>query len=481
MYGTGREPAWRRDVAWASAVLATLLTVALVLLVTLAQLSAGERGRRVQSAVLRLTLAPTGEPTLGGIGVRTTSGYAPGEALELLPGIRVEAAPAELDALTPEASLERISVAATELLLSGGRPALDSLLAERASAEPLALAAGAPAEALLLASLGEAFAGGGLDDGSRLAQWRTQAAANPGQNVQPLVGVFVRFPPAELRSLSNSELGAEVTAVLAREVLTGGLAAALELISNENLRARLTRGVESLARARLEELFLAVLSSRGEEVAARLDEARSVNAGASGSGELSAGALTAAELEGLTESEAQERIIAALAEGAHAGGSAAAAAQLTNDDQAARVNRAAPVIDAFSAPAHSRYVTLAWLTGAAWLLLLLLLALLSRGLLRLVNPALVLLLGGGAGAYASMRAGTLIPASAPAAPQGPSQQGAFAALSDLVTFVAGSLPADALELPLRNYLAAGALGAALLLLAALSLLVRSLRPRRRRW
>jgi hypothetical protein len=476
MYRTERQPAWQRDVAWASAVLLALGILAGGFFFSLSQVSAPQSGPQVESSILRLTLRPGGEGGL--VEVRAGAGYVPGQQLALLPGLQVYADPSEISDFTAAGAVSRAAGVLTDRLITGGSAALLSAVTNEALTRQLQLALEGPVPQLLRADIGSEMLPGGLDDGTRLADWPAQAAANPGQPVQPLVGVFVTFPAAEVRSMSDRQLGAAIVGVLADDVMQGGLQGALGRITNDNLRARLTRGVDTLARAGLHELFTALLVGSEPEMEARLAEARAALAGVPEAQAGLSGLLPAAELAGLTSEQAEERVLDALAERAWRGGSELAAAQLTRPEQVERVRVAAPLIDLFSQQAHGRFVVWSWLTGFAVLLLLLLLVAFSRGLLRLVNPGITLLIGAGLGALLLWRLDAVLPASA-GLPAGAQAQGVIGTLGGLIAYAARGLPAEVIDVPLRNYVAAGGLGASLILLALVLWLLGGLRPRRR--
>lgn len=151
---------------------------------------------------------------------------------------------------------------------------------------------------------------------------------------------------------------------------------------------------------------------------------------------------------------------------------------MTRPDQVQRVEAAAPVLDSFSSRSHGRYQTWSWLIGLAALLFAVLLVGFSRGLLRLVNPGLALLIGAGLGALTFYRLDAALPIAA-GLPAGAVAQGAFAALGDLVAYSVRSLPPELIQVPLRNYLVVGGLGAVLVVLALVLWLLGGLRPRRR--
>src|SRR5690606_10962481 len=140
-------------------------------------------------------------------------------------------------------------------------------------------------------------------------------------------------------------------------------------------------------------LLETLLLGRETEIADRLAEAAQIAAGEqTDSGALS-GLLPASQLAGLSPEEANAAVLDALAERAYDGGSSLAAAQLTNPEQASRVRGVAPLIDAFSAQARSRYTTWLIFTAVLAVLLLALVVGFSRGLLRLSNPGLAIALG----------------------------------------------------------------------------------------
>lgn len=476
MYRTERQPAWQRDVAWASAVLLALAALVGVLAVSLAQLSDEETGQATQRAILRLSLRPGGDGSL--VEVRTGAGYVPGQPLMLLPGMQVFADPTEVPTFAVADAVSRSAGVLADRFVQGGSQPLMQALGNEALRRQFQLALDGPVGPLVAGAIESEMLGGGLDDGTRAADWPTQAASNPGQPVQPLVGVFVTFSVNQVQNMTDRQLGAAIVQELSQNVLEGGLPQALTLITNDNLRARLTRGVDTVARARLHELFSTMLLGSEAEMESRLAEAKAAVAGTEEeSGSLSS-LLPAAELAGLTAAQAEERVLQALAQSAWRGGGELAAAQLTRPEQVQRVAAAAPVIDVFTSGARGRYLTWGWLTGLAALLFAVLLIGFSRGMLRLVNPGLALLIGAGLGALAFYRLDSVLPVAA-GLPLGAGAQGVFAALGGLLAHGVRSLPADIIQVPLRNYLVVGGFGAALVVLALLLWLLSGFRPRRR--
>lgn len=476
MYRTERQPAWQRDVTWASAVLLALTLLVGTLLFSLSRLSSPSRGPEVVNDVLRLTLRPGGEGSV--VDVRTSAGYRPGEALMLLPGLEVYADPSEVATFTADAAVSRSAGVLTDRLVTGGREALLATATGAPLRRQIELALAGPVPQLVSAAIGAEMLPAGLDDGSRLADWPAQAAAKPGEPVQPLVGVFVTFPVNQVQGMTNREIGAAVVEALAARVLNAGLGDALALVTNDNLRARLQRGADTVARAQLHELFSALLTGQRAEMEARLVEAQAVASATDAEPDGLSGLLPASQLAGLTAEQADERVLEALAERAYQGGGELAAAQLTRTEQVERVRGVAPLIDTFAAQAHGRYLTWTWLVGILALMLTVLLAGFSKGLLRLVNVGVAVAIGAGLGALLFQRLGAALPDTA-ALPLGASAQGLFGALGGMLAYAAAQLPADLLALPLRNYLIVAGFGAALVVLALLLALLRGVRPRRR--
>lgn len=477
MYRTDRQPAWQRDLAWASAVLLAVSVAVGAALFSLARSSGPQTGVDLIESVVRLTLRP-GDGGVA-VGVSTLTEYRAGERLRLLPGLDVYADATEIPAFTAEAAVNRGAGVLSDEFVTGGAAAVLASVTDPALSAQLELALNGPIAALVNADLSRELLGAGLDDGTRLANWPAQAAANPGEPVQPIVGVFVTFPPRELQGATNREIGAAVVAALADEVTQGGLPQALAVVTNDNLRARLTRAVDTSFRAQAHELFSAVLAGYASTMTMRLAEASSVLAGAADveGGSLS-GLLPASALAGLTAEQADARIIEALAERAYGAGGAAAAQQLTGAGQAQRVRRVAPLIDAFGSAAHRRYLVYTYLAGAVTLLLIAALVAFSRGFQRLVNPGIAIVIGAAPLAYALDRVRTWVTPNA-ALPAGAGAEGVPATLTGLAAYALAALPPAAVSGPLRYHVVLLLVGAALVVLALLLWLLRGLRPRRR--
>lgn len=477
MYRTERQPAWQRDLTWVSALLLAVTVAVGAVLFSLAQLSGVRQGKDIIQGVLELTLVPGEGGTA--VGVKTLTQYRSGESLMLLPGLDVYADATEIPTFTADAAVNRAAGVLADKLVTGGKAALLAAVSNAELRKQLEIALGGPVTELVTAEVGRELIPAGLDDGSRLADWPAQMAANPGESVQPIVGVFVTFPPRQLQGASNREIGNAVLAALVAKVLDGGLQQATAVVTNDNLRTRLVRGVDTRARAQLHELFSAILSGHVGEMQARLDEAKSVLEGAAdeSAGGLR-GLLPASSLAGLTPQQADALVLRTLAERAYEGGGVLAAQQLTRADQSQRVRAVAPVLDAFGAAAHGRYLGFTYLAGIVALLLVVALVAFSRGLQRLVNPGLVTLLAAAPGAWLLERVRLWSDPNA-ALPVGAAAEGVPSTLAGLAAYSLARLPTDLIGIPLRNHVALLLLGASLIVLALVAWLLRGVRPRRR--
>lgn len=481
MYAAPRTPGWQRDVIW---VAGTVLMVAAALTaaaVAWSRLADQENAQPLLIASLRATLLPGdgAEAEAPALAVRADSGIDAGEAFEALPGSGVQIDPSEAPTFDVAAALDRIAGVWSARLLSEGRDALFAGTSDPALQEQLRRVVDGPGAGLVEAELAEELMASGLGDGSRLANWPLQAQQDPGEPVQPVVGVFVFFDVAELQGLSDRQIGEAVVARLTGVTIEDGADAARDAITNVNLSARYEQGL-SQARSALHQLFVAVLSGRTAEIETRLAEARAVQQGEAPEETGLAGLLPASDLAGLPPEAANERILSALAERTWREGPAALDGLLAGDPRSERLDAARPVLAPFTRAARARAVRLAWTAGVVAVLAAAAMMVLARGAGRLSRPGAALLVAaapGALGAWALSRAGDGIAVTA--LPSGARAEGVFGALAGLLRHLLGTFPPAAVEDVLRVHLVLGGVGAALLLVAVVMLLGGAVRPRRR--
>src|SRR5690606_12718434 len=142
MYRTERQPAWQRDITWASGVLLALTVMVGIVLFTQAQLAAPERGQAVIRSVLEMTLQPAG--AAAEVGVRSGTTYQAGDALPLLPGVDVFADATEVPTFTAEEGISRIAGVLAGRLASGGTQAMLQGVTDPQLSAQLAAAADGP-------------------------------------------------------------------------------------------------------------------------------------------------------------------------------------------------------------------------------------------------------------------------------------------------------------------------------------------------
>ena len=477
MYRTERQPAWQRDVTWASGVLLALTVLAGVLLFTQLQLASPDRGEPIIRGVLGLTLQPGGSAEAG-LGVRAGSSYQAGQPLMLLPGLDVYADATEIPGFTSEAAVNRAAGVLAGRLIDGGGPAVLAAVTDPVLSAQLRTALDGPIAAMMRSALESEMLPAGLDDGSRLADWPAQAAANPGSLVQPIVGIFVYESPNRLATMGLRAIGLSVVGQLSDTVMAEGLNAALALVTNANLQARLQEGAGVDARASVHQLLVAILAGRADEMAGRLAEANAVLAGEQSQDDSLTGLLPASQLAGLSPEQANDAVLDALAQRAYQGGGELAAAQMTRPEQAARLRGVAPIIDGFSAQAQARYRNWVVASGVLALVFLVLVVGFSRGMTRLLNPGIAIALGAAPGALLFEVAHRNLPVDV-ALPAGAQVQGVFAALSGLIGYAVSVLPSDLVAQGRMNHLAVLILGGALIVLSLVTWLLRGVRPRRR--
>jgi len=481
MYAASRTPAWHRDVIWTAGLVAAVAALIAAAAVAWSRLSDEATARPLLEQALRVTLVP-GEGAAAeasALAVRPASGIVPGEPFEALPGSGGRIDPTEPVGFDVAAALDRLAGVWSEALLSEGREALLAVVDDPALAEQLRRVVAGPATGLVEAQLAEELMASGLDDGSRIANWPLQAQRDPGERVQPIVGVFVFFEVETLQGLSERQIGEAVVARLAELTVTEGADAAREAITNVNLSARYEQGL-SQARTASHQLFEAVLAGRVGEIETRLSEARAVQAGEAEPEPGLSGLLPTAELAGLPPEEANRRIVAALSERTWQEGVDALPPLLAGDPRAGRLDAARPALAALTRAAQRRALRLAWTAGIVAVLAAALVAVLARGPGRLARPGAAFLLAATPGTLAAwwlQRAAQS--AGGGDLPTGARAEGVFAALAGLVRHLLARLPEAAVQDVLRVHLVVAAVGAALVLAALLLAVGGAVRPRRR--
>ena len=477
MLRTERSPAWQRDLKWLSAILLVLGLAVATLTFSLGELTVRSRALPILHEMLQLTLMPGGSGG-SGLAVRTGAAYQPGQKLTLLPGVEVYADPTEVAGFTVDQAINRIAGVLTDKTIQGGSTAALALVTDSGIKAQLQQAYQGTVLELVRAGLGNEMLPSGLENGSRLADWPKQATDHPGQPVQPIVGVFVYAQPAQLRTMTNRQIGELVVSKLADAVLADGMAATRQKVVNSNLRTRFDLALQQGVPESLHAFFTTLFLGHRDAIASRLAEAKAAIQGSQQKSESLSGLLPASQLAGLDEQQANAAVLDALAQRSYAQGPSAIAALMTRNDQKAKVEHVAPLLSAFSAGAHGRYLAWTWLAGGLSLLFLIVLLASAAGLQRLVYAGIAVALGAAGGSYAFSRLASLHQAAA--APQAALAQ--FGVLGGLLTsarYVAKALPPGVWTLPMRNYLIVLGFGGALILLAIVLWLLQRLRPRRR--
>ncbi len=479
MYRSDRNPAWFRDLKWLSAILLVLSLAATTLFFSLSQLTSRGQSQALIRQVLEFTLLPEGSAEAA-VAVRQGVAYQPGEPLVLLPGVSVVADASEIATFSAEEAVSRIAGALADRVIQAGTGSVRELGSNAELTVQLEQAFATTVPLVVRSRMAEAMLPSGLDDGSRLADWPTQAAQKPGELVQPVVGVFVFAEPAELTQMSDREIGERVIELLADIVLSEGLPAAQAVVTNSNLQARLAASVDQQARADLHDLFGALLSGRLETFTSRLDQARVLLQEQDAPPEGLLGILSAEQLAGRTPEEANELVLTALAARAFEGGVASLEAVLTEAQQAERVRSVGDLIGGLSKRAHGRYLRYTWLFGIAALVFVASVAGFSSGWGRLVNVGLAMALSAAGGALLFTRlSSTLEGVSEAALPVSIRAEGIFAYLQGLVTYVGVNMPRSSVDLLVRNHLVVLAVGGGLVLLSLLIRLFGAVRSRGR--
>lgn len=482
-----RNPAWYRDAKWLSALLLIIVLAATILAISLTQVTRRERALPLLQNALSLTLLPGGLDEAARLAeLQSALQLEPGQPFEIISGIEVLAQPEALADLSAAAGRQRVASVLTERLLRVGLAGMLELVNNETLRPQLSEAVTGALQALVQARLELSLLPSGLNDGSRLADWRLQLQRNPGETVQPIVGVFVEVDPDLLQGLSEREIGVLIVERLADIVVGQGLGAAQELVTNSNLAARLTSTVQTELPVMVQSFFAALLMPQQEAIAERLQRLREVQArGTDEKLALIEGVEVFAEaraLEQLSPSEANQRVIAELAQVMYASGLGGMLELVPDPELSARLERSLSPLTLFSAPGHRSLLTWSWLLGAATLILTVLLLFFSSGLFRFLVLGLALLFAALPGTlgfgwlYRWLQTGpnTTLPADL-------ASEGALAHLYDLLAHLGSSIPTELARMLARNHLAVLALGAVLILLYLLINLVRMFRPRRSRF
>jgi hypothetical protein len=390
-----REPgrtAWQVDLTWWAGLLAWLAVGAVTLLAALALGTTPRVGTALQTLLLDSAFA-AGEVSVPAAAPAALA-YDGSGPFELWPGTGVTVEEAELPGVSAAEARARLANAFADRRLADGA-GWTAALADAALAADLDMLERAVLHPLAEAELGRALLRLGLDDGTRAADWPTQAARNPGQPVQPIVGVFVLLPVDLVQGADPRRIGERVVAGLATLLAEGGAEAARAAMGNAQIAAALDAALAGPVWQAWRAAFSAAWVPRDDALGRRLAEAQDVLAGVGVEDDPLADAWIGIDIEGATPEELRERTLSALAERAYLGGSQTLAIVLATPEARARVAAAAPWVDAIDARAHQRYAMWAWVTGVVAALLLVIVGLLQQGRWRVLAPAVVLLAAGG--------------------------------------------------------------------------------------
>lgn len=474
MRNPGRS-AWQVDVTWAAALLAWAAIAIATAAGMAARATAPDLGPPLHAALLDAAFVESAgalalvaeEPV-----VQLTDPFEP------ILGSGVAVALPELPALTGDAARARVAEALATARLEGSGW-LDGVTDPVLAAELRALD-DAVLRPLAEAELRRALYPLGVDDGSRAADWATQAQQNPGQPVQPIVGIFVRLPVNQVQGAGPAVVGERVVAGLTDLLLDGGRPAAEAAVANAQLSQALAAALDGPVPDAWQVALDAALRDRDAALDERLTALRAVAADAEPTPDPRGALPVPADLAGLPPEEARAATLEALAERSYEAGPSALGAALADPLARARVDRADWTFEATDAAAHGRYRLWSGVFGVVGVLLLAIAALAATGYARAWVPGLAIA-AAGAPLWAFARAvlpTTTAPAAVPAevatigAPAGVAAWGGW--LSERLGAVVGEAVAF---VPLA---VAGA-GAALVVGTVLIALIGWLRPRRRRY
>jgi hypothetical protein len=469
-----RRPAWLVDLKWMSAIVLVACVAVATLAAGAARVTAPVRSEPLAREVLTLVLGPAGTDVEVAVGAR---GYQVGQPLALLSGLDVFVDPTELDGFTVDDGVSRIAGVMTDRVLTVGGPATWATIDDEALRAQLEALERTTLRPLANAALQRSLLGVGLDNGTRAANWPAQAAQNPGQDVQPLVGIFVRTPPAAITGRTHRQIGELVVDGLALILADEGAAAAQSVVTNPNVNEALREAIDGPVRRDLHAALETSFSARRSEIGARLADARAVAAGTQRSDDPWAGVLEEADAIGLSAEARLDRVQGVLARRALTSGSAGVLELVQDPAIAQRVSAAAPVVDGVARGAHTRYLTWAWGAGILAVVAAALLVVAAQGTGRVLWPGVCLLVAAGPGLALAALWRTL--PGGVAWPAGPVADGAVSSLWRTLQLMAGSLAPVAAESVYWVYLLVAGSGAALVVIALTAWLAGQLRPRRR--
>ncbi len=488
MYLTSNTPArpyWYQDAKWLTG-LALVFVLSFTLLVFgLSRISAPEPAQEILRTVLELTLLPEGvEENSRLTALRQDPILRPGEPFELIPGVNIFAEESELTTLSAQAARLRVSNQLADAILNRGLNAALTQVSDPLLAQQLTDLLQGPVLQSLEALLEISMMPSGLADGSRLANWQLQRINNPGEPVQPIVGVFLFFDPARLEALASSEIGLLVVKTLAANVLSQGFEATLELVSNSNLQARLAQTVQEDGRQLLRDYLSTLFLSQEPELTQRLDSLREQLAERPEEPLAIIGRMqtSAQELAELPPREANLVVLNELSQVMYEEGLEQTLDRIADPQLKARVASVSGPFELFTGNMHSRYIRRSWLFGSISAVLLLLLIFFSSGLGRLLSVGFAImfasLLGGAAFFPLSRSLQNGLNANLPYSIQ---SEGIIGYLTSLIRYVLASVPTASLQIITNIYLVALLSGAALVVLALIIRAWGLLRPRRSRF
>ncbi|MBA2666613.1 MAG: hypothetical protein H0U69_06235 [Trueperaceae bacterium] len=469
-----RRPAWLVDLKWMSALVLVACAAVATLAAGAARVTQPASGEPLARQVLMLVLGPSGDDVEVTVGAR---GYQAGRPLAILPGVDAFVDPSELDAFAVDEAVSRVAGVLTERVLVDGTLATWALVEDDALRGQLEALDTTTLRPLANAALQRALLGVGLDNGTRAANWPAQAAQNPGQDVQPLVGIVVLVPPSEITGRTHRQVGERVIDGLATVLMDEGAARAQAVVTNSDVAEAFEAAIDGSVRGALHAAFETSIATRRGEITLRLAEARAVASGARRSDDPWAGVLDEAEALGLSGEERRDRVQIVLARRALSSGSAGVLELVQDAAVAQRVSAAAAVVDGIGRSAHGRYLAWAWAGGLAALVFIAVLVLVTQGPGRALWPGVCLLAAAGPGLVLALvwRDGM----GGGAWPAGNVAEGAIASLWGTLRLLSGSLAPVAAERIYWVYLLVAGTGAALVLVGVAAWIGSYLRPRRR--